>query len=551
MEREAAAVTRVKHPGIARVLEFVRDGERAFLVIERVDGADISVVVRDHGAMSAERVQALGSEVAGALAAAHANGVLHRDVKPQNVLLDTEGHARLTDFGSAWIEGQTTLTQTGAFVGTPDFVAPEVVGGRRADARADVYSLGLTLYYALVGQLPDRESPHLPVRPLAEGFRPRLKSPGVPAWLDDVVGCATASDPRDRYPTASTLGEALRAGSAGTIPSVRAGASSLLSSPSCRVCQRPSRLGLDVCPSCVSGGITKQDVLVVASPPDFPGGWKPVGAALARLLGLSPHAETVRDVAMGRKALTRLAAGDVTRVMRHLGARGIPVRAVPFRRSWTVIPRVYWAFLILTFSVGLASASIIHGSLPWVTWIVCSFLALAAVAWSRRPLVDARPDRAWLSPAAHRQLTETLSTLVPGAARDLLLDIAGTARTLSTMSRREEGAIDVSSETAALVDACSTSAAEVQRLDDTMARLERHAGNSREHDTALSRCTGARNVLVQQMLEALATLGVSHAEAAFSSKSAGKMLEDRVIELKRELDVQLKIARELDELSAP
>ena len=115
-------------------------------------------------------------------AAAHRRGILHRDVKPQNVLLDPDGRARLTDFGSAKLDGQLGVTGSGTLAGTLAYTAPEVLAGRRGDARADVYALGLTLYYALTGELPDAPSPHLPPTPCPPGFRPRrvgARRPGL------------------------------------------------------------------------------------------------------------------------------------------------------------------------------------------------------------------------------------------------------------------------------------------------------------------------------------------------------------------------------------
>ena len=119
--------------------------------------------------------------MAAALSAAHRRGILHRDVKPQNILLDPDGRARLTDFGSAKLDGQLGVTGSGTLAGTLAYTAPEVLAGRRGDARADVYALGLTLYYALTGDLPERSSPHLPPTPSRSGFRPRRCAPAVPS----------------------------------------------------------------------------------------------------------------------------------------------------------------------------------------------------------------------------------------------------------------------------------------------------------------------------------------------------------------------------------
>ncbi len=154
--------------------------------MEYVRGPDLQVRVGERGRLDADAAVRLGRDVAGALSAAHRRGILHRDVKPQNVLLDPDGRARLTDFGSAKLDGQLGVTGSGTLAGTLAYTAPEVLAGRRGDARADVYALGLTLYYALTGELPDRPSPHLPPTPDPLGFRPRrwrqASRPGWTTW---------------------------------------------------------------------------------------------------------------------------------------------------------------------------------------------------------------------------------------------------------------------------------------------------------------------------------------------------------------------------------
>ena len=131
-------------------------------------------------------------------------------MKPQNVLIHPDGRYRLTDFGSARLDGQLGVTTTGALTGTPDYTAPEVLAGRRGDARSDIYALGRTLYFALTGELPGRED--------YRGHRPKAVVPSVPDWLDDVVARATEPSAEDRFPTASALDQALSSASAG-VPS--------------------------------------------------------------------------------------------------------------------------------------------------------------------------------------------------------------------------------------------------------------------------------------------------------------------------------------------
>ncbi|HET9040546.1 MAG TPA: serine/threonine-protein kinase, partial [Gemmatimonadales bacterium] len=238
MRREVQAVRGLSHANIVAVFDFLEEGPWSFIVMEYVRGPDLQVRVGERGRLDADAAVRLGRDVAVALAAAHRRGILHRDVKPQNILLDPDGRARLTDFGSAKLDGQLGVTGSGTLAGTLAYTAPEVLAGRRGDARADVYALGLTLYFALTGALPERASLHLPPTPDPAGFRPRRAAPGVPGWLDDVVAHATAAAAEDRFPTAAALDEAL----------ARPGAAAELlvsgSSGPCVLCGGPDPLAL-------------------------------------------------------------------------------------------------------------------------------------------------------------------------------------------------------------------------------------------------------------------------------------------------------------------
>jgi eukaryotic-like serine/threonine-protein kinase len=140
MRREVNAVRRLVHPNIVAAYDFVEDGPYGAVIMELVDGEDLDRRVRRTGPLAADGVARLGTEVAAALASAHRHGILHRDVKPQNILLERDGRARLTDFGSARMDGEATITRTGAIVGTLAYMAPETIAGRRGDARADVFA---------------------------------------------------------------------------------------------------------------------------------------------------------------------------------------------------------------------------------------------------------------------------------------------------------------------------------------------------------------------------------------------------------------------------
>jgi eukaryotic-like serine/threonine-protein kinase len=153
-EREALAAGRLRHPGLIAMHELVIEDSRPWLVMEYVAARSLEDVFVDDGPISPRRVAEIGVQLLSALRAAHDAGIVHRDVKPSNVLLETSGRVVLTDFGIATYEGATTLTQTGTFMGSPAYVAPEVARGEPATRGSDLWSLGATLYAAVEGRPP-------------------------------------------------------------------------------------------------------------------------------------------------------------------------------------------------------------------------------------------------------------------------------------------------------------------------------------------------------------------------------------------------------------
>ncbi|PPS79493.1 serine/threonine-protein kinase [Streptomyces sp. MH60] len=157
MRREARAAARLDHPAVVDVHDVAVVDEQPWIVMELVRGRSLGDALQE-GTLSAREAARIGLEVLGALEAAHAAGVLHRDVKPDNVLLGRHDRVVLTDFGIAQIEGETSLTDTGGFVGSPEYVAPERVLGQRPGPASDLWSLGVVLYAATEGVSPFRRS---------------------------------------------------------------------------------------------------------------------------------------------------------------------------------------------------------------------------------------------------------------------------------------------------------------------------------------------------------------------------------------------------------
>lgn len=181
-EREARLAARLNHPHVVTVFNVVLDPETdaRWLVMEYVDGTDLAHLVRERKKLSPDAAAPLLHQAADALVAAHAAGIVHRDVKPSNILVDRSGQVKLTDFGIARLAGDPTLTQTGLVTGSPAYLPPEVASGHRGDAAADVWSLGATLFHALSGRPPYGDGNHV----LSELYRlvneepPRLADAG-------------------------------------------------------------------------------------------------------------------------------------------------------------------------------------------------------------------------------------------------------------------------------------------------------------------------------------------------------------------------------------
>ncbi len=214
-ERESQIAAQIEHPNVIPVYAVDEDAEVLYIAMRFVEGTDMRAVLRQEGRIEPRRAAHLADQVAQALDAAHARGLVHRDVKPSNVLIATGGareHAYLTDFGLArHVEDQQSLTASGGLVGTIDYVAPEQVRGDRVDARTDVYSLGCMLFEALTGTVPF-PLPNDIAKLYAHSSQPppsaRERSGDVAPAMDEVLTRAMAKDPADRYLSAGDLGRA-------------------------------------------------------------------------------------------------------------------------------------------------------------------------------------------------------------------------------------------------------------------------------------------------------------------------------------------------------
>ncbi len=215
--REARAVVRLSHPGVVRLLDRGEDAEGPYLVMELVDGEDLKARIAREGPLPPGEAARICAQVASTLSYAHSQGVIHRDIKSQNVLIDAEGNVKLADFGIAHlleVSTESGLTRSGMMVGTSDYLAPEQAQGRTVDGRADIYALGIVLWECLTGELPFPGENFVTVAmrqindPLPD---PRELVPNVPRRLAAAVLRATQKNPDARYATAGEFADELRA----------------------------------------------------------------------------------------------------------------------------------------------------------------------------------------------------------------------------------------------------------------------------------------------------------------------------------------------------
>ena len=274
-EREAQAAARLHHPHIVTLFDFGEQDDVSYIVMEFIRGRELAQVFRDGERFTLPQVQRLMAELLDALGAAHEHGIVHRDVKPANVLIDEHGRVKLADFGVARVvDGSQDRTMPGTMVGTPSAMAPEQILGLSVGSRTDIFSAGLICYQLLTGQRPFTGSGPFGVQRAIvhdEPPPPSALNAELPAAVDAVVARALAKQPEHRYQTAAAFSTALSAALTPTprLEPVLTGPTAPVDGtvPSSAVDASPSAAGVDFDLDLDPTGIVAPTVAPVSRPP--------------------------------------------------------------------------------------------------------------------------------------------------------------------------------------------------------------------------------------------------------------------------------------------
>jgi hypothetical protein len=549
MRREVHAVRRLVHPNIVAIFDFVEDGPYGAVIMELVDGEDLDRRVRRAGAVPADDVARIGTEVAAALGAAHRHGVLHRDVKPQNILLARDGRARLTDFGSARMDGESTITRTGAIVGTLAYMAPETLSGRRGDARADVFALGMTLFHAAAGRLPDRPSPHLPLPPSASGYTPLALGADVPLWLAHVIARATSADPAARYPTPGALADALTSRDARAATALAA-----MGRAHCVLCGGVDVLGTAVCPACASGG-AGADAFVFLDRPRSASERDLVLDATADVLGDDVSAGVLSSVTTGARPLMRVPWASGEHVVELLGARGLRARVIRERELWRALPPSFVLLVTGVVVAGLVAGVATGGAIAATAVPFGLLLTVGGTLSLRRPVLATARHASTLSPLARERVAEAFAVLPGGGgtARSLLADVVRRSQAVQRALALRNDASGLRGTVDDLVVAACVSARDLAALDESLAQFERERirddGDARWMDS-LVECEHTRDTAVQRLLDAVTALGRLDMQSIRGTDDAGASLGELVAEISSEVSARVAAREEIEALLA-
>ncbi|MCL6617261.1 MAG: Stk1 family PASTA domain-containing Ser/Thr kinase, partial [Anoxybacillus ayderensis] len=211
--REAQAATSLNHENIVSIYDVGEDEGVYYIVMEYVRGSTLKQYIQQHAPLSVPKALDIMEQLTSAIAHAHANRIIHRDIKPQNILIDEHGKVKITDFGIAVALSSTTITQTNSVLGSVHYLSPEQARGGVATEKSDIYSLGIVMFELLTGRLPfsGESAVSIVLKHLqTETPSPKAWNPSIPQSVENVILKATAKDPFYRYQSVQEMNEDIR-----------------------------------------------------------------------------------------------------------------------------------------------------------------------------------------------------------------------------------------------------------------------------------------------------------------------------------------------------
>ncbi len=489
LQREALALRELHHPNIVQGIDLIIEEQRALFVMQYIDGCDLASQVKKHGPLNASEVIQLGNAMALALSAAHSAGIVHRDVKPQNILLEKSGHFWLSDFGSAQVIGQSSLTVTGGIMGTLGYIAPELLSTRRADSRADIYSLGITLYFAVTGRMPGNEGA-IAVLPKEEGYDPRQVQADIPAGLAAAIKVATCADPTDRFPTAESFGRILT-----TNALVPIADSSVPPAIICLACGEEGNVEFGICGRCLA--LSPADASAFVYLDKSKGREALLTDQLKLLFPYGIKKAIAHETIDGIRPLLRTSPVLAKSVVQHLKRVGVSAHILPVDSLLKLVPL---DILVLTGVIAALTikAWLTIGSsflLPGVM-ICCSLLYFGRKITSTS-LVEAAPRVSQLSTPLEKRVANVMLSIENGSLRKLLSRLTSSIADILNSEDGPSGSVASRQETEQLLwDACEISesiwkfdklARSVEGLSEQVEYVEKFAKIERWRDEAMHR----------------------------------------------------------------